>query len=152
MGGNNSYNKSLGGIHESNRTHKDTGQRVDGHKVLVQKKSPYQAKVPMNSNSDSPIYLCARNIKGKEGKYEIGYIGIYKNHKIVGQIDLVIDKNGNVKPYTSDGKGTHYHKFKESEGGTMGRKSRAKDNHLPIPKQYQSLLNKVIEYNKRQRK
>lgn len=151
MGGNNSYNKSLRGVPKVDRTHNDTGQRVAGHKVLVQKKSPFQVQVPMNSNSDSPIYLCARNIKGKDGKFEIASIGIYENHKIVGQIDLVLDKNGNVKPYTSDGKGTHYHIFKESDGGRIGRNSGEKANHLPIPSKYQSLLDKVIEYNKNQR-
>ena len=68
MGGNNTYNKALWGVPEVDRTHNDVGQRIDGHKILVQKVSPQQVKVPMNSNSESPIYLCAREIKGKEGE------------------------------------------------------------------------------------
>lgn len=152
MGGNNTYNKALGGVPEVDRTHREIGKKIDGHKILVQKEKPTQIKIPMNSNSESPIYLCAREIKGKDGKYEIASIGIYENHKIVGQIDLAIDKHGNVTPYSSDGKGSHYHKFDESSSGEMGRRSGAKDNHHPIPKEYQSLVNKVIEFNKKQRK
>lgn len=150
MGGNNTYNKALGGVPEVDRTHNDVGQRIEGHKILVQKVSPQQVKVPMNSNSESPIYLCAREIKGKDGKYEIASIGIYEKHKIVGQIDLVMDKKGNVIPYSKDG-GTHYHIFGEGSNGNMGRKSGDKKNHHEIPQKYQSLLNKVIEYNKKQR-
>ena len=106
----------------------------------------------MNSNSDSPIYLCARKLKGEDERYEIASIGIYKNHKIIGQIDLAPDKNGNVKPYSPDGKGMHYHKFSENSNASMGRKSGDPNNHHPIPPQYQSLVEKVIEYNKKQRK
>lgn len=151
MGGNNTFNKVLGGVPETDRTHREIGQRIDGHKILVQKQSPRQVKVPMNSNSDSPIYLCARELKGGQGKFEIASIGIYKNHKIVGQIDLVMDKSGNVKPYSSDGKGTHFHTFNENTNGVMGRRTGDKGNHLPIPQQYESLVNKVIEFNKKQR-
>ena len=35
MGGNGSYGKALGGVAKKDRTHYDTGYRIDGHKVLV---------------------------------------------------------------------------------------------------------------------
>lgn len=151
MGANSSYNPELGGVPEMARTHKDTEQRIDGHKIIVQKIVPQQVQVPMKSNSDSPIYLCARTLKGKEGKYEIASIGIYKDHKIIGQIDLNPNKMGNIRPYSPDGKGMHYHNFSENGGGSMGRKSGDRNNHHPIPPQYQSLVDKIIEYNKKQR-
>lgn len=44
MGGNNSYNKSLRGVPKVDRTHNDTGQRVAGHKVLVQKNHHFKFK------------------------------------------------------------------------------------------------------------
>lgn len=154
MGGNNTYNPAIGGIAEVDRTHNDTHLRIDGHKILVQKIQPRQVQVPMNSNSESPIYLCARKLKGKPGepdRYEIASIGIYKNHKIVGQIDLNQDKHGNIKPYTPDGKGIHYHKFSELSSTKQGRNSGQADNHLPIPDQFKGLVEKVINFNKKQR-
>lgn len=154
MGGNDTHNPSIGGIAEVDRTHNDTHLRIDGHKILVQKIQPKQVQVPMNSNSESPIYLCARKLKSKPGepdRYEIASIGIYKNHKIVGQIDLSPDKDGNVKPYSATEKSMHYHNFSEIPSTGQGRKSGQKDNHHPIPDQFKKMVDKVINFNKKQR-
>ncbi len=33
---------------------------IGGHKILVQKNTETQIKIPMNSNSENPKYLCAK--------------------------------------------------------------------------------------------
>jgi hypothetical protein len=155
MGGNTTYNKALGGIPMADRTHFENGNRIDGHKVIIQKVCPSQVKVPMNSNSESPIYLCAVQHIDKNSKniwYEIKSIGIYKDHKCVGQIDLKFDKNNNVLPFSNNDGGSHYHNFHIIDGnGSMGRKSHDSNNHNPIPEKYWELVKKIEDYNKKQK-
>ena len=154
MGGNSTYNKTLGVIPLMSRTHFENGNRIDGHKIIVQKQSPHQVKVPMNSNSDSPIYLCASVPKDHFDKirFEIKSIGIYERHRCVAQIDLKFDKNGNFIPYSNTEKSSQYHKFSYIKGdGTIGRKSHDNNNHHPIPTKYHSLIEKIEKYNKEQK-
>lgn len=54
MGANGSYDKSMGGGSEQNRTHTETGYRILGHKVLLQGDNATQTKNIMNSNSKDP--------------------------------------------------------------------------------------------------
>lgn len=89
MGGNNSYNKELRGIPDYLRTHNELSNRIDGHKILLQKESERRVKIPMNSNSESPIYLGAH--RKDDGSIEITTFGIYKKHKCIGQVDLKFD-------------------------------------------------------------
>lgn len=72
-------------------------------------------------------------------------------YQIVGQIDLCPDKIGNISPFSIDGKGMHYHNFSEIQSNTRGRKSGQKDNHYPIPYEYEKLVENVIKFNKKQR-
>lgn len=51
MGGNGSYGKALGGVAEKDRTHYDTGYRIDGHKVVILKTKPDHDKFIMEANS-----------------------------------------------------------------------------------------------------
>lgn len=147
MGGNGAYIRSESGVPDYKRTHTDIGDRVDGHKVLIQKKNENQVQIPMNSNSDNPKYLCGK--VGKDGSITIETIAIYDKHKIVETIDIVIDKNGNFVPYTNGGKNSsHSHKWEQDDSGNMGRKSHDKSNSLPIDPKYQSLIDAVIAYNK----
>ena len=148
MGGNNSYNKTLDRVKGNLRTHREFHYRIEGHKILLQNKNPKQIKMPMNSNSESPIYLIGR--KRKDGSIEIASIGIYKNHKCIGQIDLKFDSKGNLIPYSNNGEASsHYHKFSENESSNkVGRRSRDKHNHLPIESKYDLLLKKIEEFNK----
>lgn len=152
MGGNNSYNKTLDRVRGSKRSHQEFHHRIDGHKILLQNRCVRQVKVPVNSNSESPIYLCGR--KRKDGSVEISSIGIYKDHKCVGQIDLVFDSKGNLIPFSNNGKGTsHYHNFPQNaKTGEVGRKSGDKQNHLPINSKYDGLIEKIVQYNKSHRK
>ena len=91
MGGNGSYSKLLGAVPIAKRTHTDTNHRVDGHKVLLQPSNKLQLKTPMNSNSESPIYLIGSKNK-HTGDIQISTIAIYKNHRISKTIDLIFDK------------------------------------------------------------
>lgn len=148
MGGNGAYIRSESGVPSYKRTHTDVGDRVDGHKVIVQTEHPSQIKTPMNSNSDNPTYLIA---KVKDGKVCIESIAVYENHKLVETIDIVSDKNGNFVPYSSSG-GSHSHKWKHNEDGNVGRKRHDRSNNLPIPSKYKKLIEDVINYNKSGRK
>lgn len=148
MVGNNIYKKELGGVPEYLRTHNELPNRIEGHKILLQKGNDSRVKIPMNSNSESPIYLGAH--RKEDGTIEITTFGIYEKHKCVGQVDLKFDKQGNLIPFANNGEGSsHYHKFSENPSiGMVSRKSGQKDNNHPIDAKYDSLIQKIIEYNK----
>lgn len=148
MGGNNTYKKELRGVPESLRTHNELSNKIEGHKILLQKASEKRVKIPMNSNSESPIYLGAH--RKEDGTIEITTFGIYEKHKCVGQVDLVFDKGGNLVPYANNGEdSSHFHYFSENPStGIISRISGQKDNHHPIDAKYDSLIQKIITYNK----
>ena len=150
MGGNGSYSSTLKGVPETSRTHSEARTRIDGHKILVQKGSETQNKIPMNSNSDNPTYLCAR--VDKDGNVQITSIAIYENHKLVKSIDLVFDKDGNVIPYSPNKKSSHCHNWDETSSGDVGRKRHDGNNTYPIPREYKLLINKIVKYNKEKHK
>lgn len=148
MGGNGSYSTEFGGVIAANRTHFDTGYRIDGHKVVILQDNPSHDKIIMNSNSENPIYLFA-SIDDKTGKLTISSIGIYKKHMLTMSIDIMFDGDGNVIPYNEGEHGTHAHNWSEVSPGVIGRKSHDKSNHLPIPEKYKSLIEKIVEFNKK---
>jgi len=151
MGGNGSYIPSRGGVPVYNRTHDELDRRIDGHKILIQKESPQQIKVPMNSNSENPIYICGR--VNKETKVvEIVSIGIYKDHKLVKSIDLEYDKKGNLIPFKKGEKSSHQHDWNTDVSGDVGRKSRKPDNHHQIDPGYMHLVHEVDAFNKEKNK
>lgn len=150
MGGNGSYSSTLKGVPDASRTHNEATSRIDGHKILVQKKTETQIKIPMNSNSENPTYLCAK--VDKDGNVQISSIAVYKNHKLVTSIDLVFDKDGNVIPYSPNKKSSHSHNWNESSSGDVGRKRHDGDNTHPIPSGYKSLIDKIEKYNKEKHK
>lgn len=152
MGGNNSYNEALGGVPENKRTHDELNTRIEGHKILLQKGSDSRVKIPMNSNSESPIYLGAH--QKEDGTIEIKTFGIYEKHKCIGQVDLKFDSNGDFIPFANNGEGSsHFHKFSEDKStGLVSRKPGQKDNHLPIDSKYNSLIQKIVEFNKAKNK
>ena len=148
MGGNGSYDKNTGGVPIASRTHESLPNRIDGHKILVQKdKARKQIKIPMNSNSEKPMYLCA-SVNERTNVVTIKQIGIYRNHKIVAEIDLEFDKKGKIIPY-SKGKGSHLHLYTEDGKGVMKRKAHDKKNQFPVPRKYRKLLKQIEQYNKK---
>ena len=76
MGGNGSYSSELNEVPLASRTHNEAISRIDGHKILVQKRKETQIKIPMNSNSENPTYLCAK--VDKDGNVQISSIAVYK--------------------------------------------------------------------------
>ena len=152
MGANGSYNKTLGRIKAIDRTHREFHDRIDGHKILLQNRNQKQVSLPVNSNSESPIYLGAKRI-GNDA-VEVSTIGIYENHKLVGQIDLKFDKNGDFVPYEKGNRNTsHFHYFKtDPKTGEVSRKSHDKTNTHPIDSKWLKLCHDVADYNKSQRK
>lgn len=150
MGGNNSYNKTLDRVKGNKRTHQEFHDRIDGHKILLQNRNQNQVKLPVNSNSDSPIYLGGRRIDKEH--VEVTTIGIYEKHKCVGQIDLKFDENGKFIPYSKEDKGSsHFHLFTvDPETGRVERKSHDNRNTFPIDDKYEALIKKVVEYNQTQ--
>lgn len=150
MGGNGAYSVTLKGVPNSSRTHNEATSRIDGHKILVQKKTETQIKIPMNSNSENPTYLCAK--VDKDGNVVISSIAEYKNHKLVKSIDLVFDKNGDYLPYSPDKKSSHSHSWGESSSGDVGRKRHDSVNTHAIPAKYKPLIDKVVKYNKEKHK
>lgn len=149
MGGNGSYSKAHGGMSIAKRTHVDTNYRIDGHKVLVLSDNPSHSKVPMNSNSKSPIYMIAKS--NKQGELSITAVAIYENHKAAKVIDLKFDKDGKSKEY-ANGKGTHMHSWKEDNDGDIGRKSHDKENTYPVETQYKALIKKIENFNEQKHK
>lgn len=151
MGGNHSYNKALGRVKGSKRTHQEYHDRIGGHKILLLNANKEHSKLPMNSNSESPIYLGGQMTGKGDDKIQVTTIGIYEKHKCVGQIDLKFDKDGNFIPYSKTNKdSSHFHEFSENpETGKIGRKSHDKTNTHPINSKYDSLIQKIVDYNKK---
>ncbi len=150
MGGNGSYSAAVHGVPDASRIFDEARTRIDGHKILIQKDTETQIKIPMNSNSDNPIYLCAK--VDKEGNVQISSIAVYENHKLVKSIDLVFDKDGNVVPFSPNKKSSHCHVWNESPSGAVGRKRHDGGNTLPLPNEYKHLIDKIVKYNKEKHK
>ncbi len=152
MGANFSYNPLLGGVPDNKRTHYELSSRIEGHKILLQKGSDNRVKIPMNSNSESPIYLGAH--RKDDRTIEITTFGVYEKHKCIGQVDLKFDANGNLLPFANNGENSsHFHRFSENPyTGVVSRKSGQKDNHHPIDSKYDKLIQKIVDYNKAKHK
>lgn len=148
MGGNGSYNKELGGVPEASRTHIDTQYRIDGHKVLLFGENVEHDKIIMNANSDSPMYLFAA-VDKKTGKLFISGIGIYQKEKLTVSVDLKFDSNGTIIPFSKSEKGSHSHLWEEISPGIIGRKSHKKTNYFPIDSKLDSLIAKIVDFNKK---
>lgn len=101
----------------------------------------------MNSNSQSPIYLCAR--RDSEGYVTIVSIGLYQKHLCYGQIDLKFDKDMNYIPYSEDPHSSHFHRFNYDEGSNkVNRTPHDKNNVFPIGEEYTELIQRIVEFNK----
>lgn len=132
-------------------THWEYDERIMGHKILVLEDDMSHIKTPMNSHSENPIYLCGK-VDKTSGTITIETIAKYEKHKLIETIDIEVDKNGNFVEYSSDGKGSHSHKWFIKEDGTIGRKSHDKSNTFPISMSDMELVNKVVEFNKEGKK
>ncbi|MBO4557523.1 MAG: hypothetical protein J5693_02820 [Bacteroidales bacterium] len=152
MGGNGSYSKELKSVPRADRTHIEAKTRIDGHKILIQKKNNAQTKTPVNSNSEKPVYLCGR-VSKRDGSVAITTIAEYKNHRLIRTIDLKFDSDGNYVGYSGSGKGSHSHLWDDDVSrNEVGRKPHKKTNNLLIPKKYLSLIKKIEKYNKEHHK
>ena len=150
MGANGSYSSIVKGVPEDSRTHNEAKSKIGGHKILVQKGNETQIKIPMNSNSENPTYLCGK--LDKDGNVVITSIAIYKDHKLVQTIDLVFDSKGNVIPYSPNKKSSHCHNWNETSNGDVGRKRHDGKNTHPVPSEYKPLIDKIVDYNKEKHK
>ena len=152
MGGNGSYDKKTGGVPNKKRTHTETGDTIDGHKVLVQTGNENQTKNIMNSNSKDSTYLMAK--LNEDGTLTILNINANKGHKIGTEINLVFDSHGNLVPFNGKKSGSHSHQWEEQSDGNMGRKPAPKggNTHLPIPDEFKPLINKIVKFNKEKNK
>lgn len=152
MGGNGSYDKKIGGVPKKKRTHLETGYTVMGHKVLLQKGIEDQTKNILNANTPDSIYLIAK--LNEDGTLTILNVNANQGNKIATEINLVFDTHGNLVPYNGKKSGSHYHQWEEQSNGNMGRKtiSKGENPHQPIPDEYTSLVNAIVEFNKKKNK
>lgn len=149
MGGNSSYNKGWGGVPVAQRTHIDSNYRIDGHKVVYFSQNVEQRKNIINSNSANAIYLLATK---EEGILKIHSINVFDGHHLSYEINLEFDDNGNLIPF-GKGKGSHAHEWKlDPTDGKLKRKSHDKRNTLPIDSKYDSLISKIVLFNKQKKR
>ena len=146
MGANGSYDKTLGGVPLGKRTHIETGHTILGHKVLLQDGTYDQTKNILNSNSESPIYLIAKQYE--DGSLAVLNINQNKDHEIDIEINLKFDSNGKIRPYNGKESSSHAHQWEEGKDGIMHRKPTTGNSHLPIPKGYGNLLKAIEKFNK----
>lgn len=150
MGGNGSYYHRNNGVPVERRSHLDTHKHIDGHKILLQKASVKQSKNIMQSNSDSPIYLIAKT-KGSEKYMSIQKVNVFEGHNLKYEVNLRFDKSGNLLGYNAQNHdaGSHTHIWEKGSDGRMHRvkDSNGKEIHMAIPKEYLSLINKVVRFN-----
>lgn len=148
MGGNGSYSKAYRGVPLASRTHIDTNMRIDGHKVLLQKRNAKQSKNIMNSNSENPMYIMAR-IKD-DGTMVVHSVNVYKGHEISIEINLKYDRHGDMIPYRKDSAmGSHAHKWFVDDTGEFGRKRHDSTNVYDIPHEYDELVRHISEFNRK---
>lgn len=151
MGGNGTYSPAFRGVPTKDRTHVDTGMRVNGHKVLLQKKSPRQSKNILNSNSPNPIYLIAK--QGKDGEVIIHSVNVFCNHGISLEVNLKFDAKGSIIPYDPNNKrSSHAHHWHRLENGDFDRTSHDSGNIFEIPSQYRDLIGDIERFNQQKRK
>jgi len=152
MGGNGSYDKSLGGVPKKKRTHLETGYTVMGHKVLLQKGLENQTKNIINANSPDSIYLIAK--LDADSTLTIWDINVNKGNKIKMDINLKFDSNGNLIPFNEKESASHAHSWIEHPDGNMGRKpsTNGENTHLPIPNEFSSLNDAIVQFNKQKHK
>lgn len=154
MGGNSTYSEDLRSVPEKNRSHVDTNMRIGGHKVLLQAKNIEQSKNILNSNSESPVYLIAKSDK-QGGAVQVETILAFEKHEISLEINLKFDVNGDFIPY-SDAKGkvgtSHSHLWQKNSKGEFERKKHDRGNIFDIPSEYNDLIDKIVEFNKKKRK
>ena len=150
MGGNSSYSEDLRKVPLDKRSHTDTNMRIGGHKILLQVKNMKQNKNILYSNSDNPIYLIAKADDG--GIVQVSTLNVFKNHEISLEINLEFDDKGDFIPY-SDSKAkmktSHSHLWYKNSKGEFGRKRHDKGNMFDIPSEYQDLIDKIVEFNKK---
>lgn len=145
MGANRSYNIAIGGVPDNSRSHIDTGRKICGHKVVLQKSDPFQSKNIMNSNSESPIYIIGH--ERKDGSIEIHSINIFEGHYLKIEINLKYDINGNLLLFNGKESNTHSHTWIRAENGDMHRQSF--QTHEAIPYGYSGLLDEIVNFNKK---
>ena len=151
MGGNGSYSKAYRGVPNVKRTHIDTNMRIDGHKVLLQKGNARQSKNIMNSNSENPIYIIARD--NGDGTVVVHSVNVFKDHKISLEINFKYDANGNMIPYSANSeKGSHAHHWYVNDSGEYHRKQHDTNNVFNIPSECKELVKHIDEFNKKKRK
>jgi len=148
MGGNGSYSKELGGVPDASRTHIETEYRIEGHKVLLFGENVEHDKIILNANSDSPTYLFA-SVDKKTGRIVVTGIGKYQKEKLSVSVDLKFDSHGNLIPFSKNENGSHSHLWEEISPGIIGRKSHDKSNYFPIDSKLDSLIAKIVVFNKK---
>lgn len=149
LGGNGSYNKAIGGIPINNRTHTDTGLKIDGHKVVISNTSDIQAKNILNSNSDSPIYVIGHVNRNHE--IVIHSVNVFEGHHIKMEINIKYDANGRILAYNGKEKNSHCHYWQQDANGNMSRKLTG-NAHERIPKEYAALLQSIDRFNRQNHK
>ena len=148
MGGDGSYSKEFRGVPLASRTHIDTNMRINGHKVLLQRKNVGQSKNILNSNSENPIYVIA--YVRDDGALVVHSVNVFRNHEICLEINLNYDADGEIVPYDmKSGKGSHAHRWVMSEKGIFERKQHDGSNAFEIPRKYDDLIRGIDSFNKK---
>lgn len=151
MGGNNSYSEGWGGVPEASRAHTYSGHKVGGYKVVFANGNAEQRKNILNSNSANAVYLIST--KEKDGTLKIHSVNVFDGHNLAYEINLEFDKQGNLIPFDGKSKGSHAHYWqKNPETGKLGRKSHDKKNTFAISGKYSELIEKIVEFNKKNKK
>ncbi len=150
MGGNGSFVAHYGGILQRKRMYQEFVERLDKHKILIFKDG-VQIKIPVNSNSKNTVYLCAVKV-GKEEIVKIKSFGYYENNILVRSVDLKFDKGGNLIPFGGKN-GSHSHLWPyDRDKNEVGRTSHDTANAFPLTAEDLALANKIVEFNKKQKK
>lgn len=105
----------------------------------------------MNSNTANQVYVIGSvdtsDKNSKTGVISVHSVAFYEGNHIKYTVDVKYDTSGKVSSYkVNGGEGTtHAHKWIEVKPGIWGRKSGAKNNHLPPDSRWSQDLIKAIE-------
>jgi WD40 repeat protein len=149
MGGNSSYSKEMGIVPIWERTHTETGYKIDGHKVLVLSSDVQHVKNILNSNSSDATYLIAT--RNGQGELQVKTIDVFRGHSLYCEINIVVDKNGDMIP-SGTKNGTHCHYWNvNADDGILKRKAHDKRNTFPVTEEYSTLLEHINNFNKQKK-
>ena len=128
------------------KNHLDTRHKIAGHKLYLSKDDVMQSKNILEADEANCIKLAGRC--SADGTITVQYVDVITNNDLSLEIDLKYTNDGRIAPFNGAESGTHCHYWTTNKKGEHCRKKTGR-KHEPVPDEYISLLDKIVEFNKK---